>query len=93
VAEDHPGYPDALDGNAFPRGGHEDPFLHNAGNTQSEFTSWTTDRGVAQDFAGDNGVVLEKQFSPPEMIRSPDRFGESEVLIKGPVTGARVTPP
>lgn len=93
VNNEHPGFQDALEGTANPRGGSADPLSHNLGDTRSEFTSWTTDRGVAKEFADEGGVILEKSFKPSEMIRSPDRFGESEVLIKGPVTGAKVTWP
>ncbi len=93
VNNEHPGFENALEGNAYPRGGNASPLEHNLGNTQSEFTSWTTDRNVAREFADEGGAVLERQFNPSEMIRSPDRYGESEILIRGPVTGARVTRP
>jgi len=101
VASDHPGYSDALEGRAIPWGGHSDPALHNDGNTRSEFTSWTTDRSVAVDFATNggsdpNGVVLRiPNADGPGLIRvpSPNSYHESEVLIQGPVSGADVTSP
>jgi uncharacterized protein RhaS with RHS repeats len=91
VAEDHPGFQDALEGKATPRGGPASAAEHNAGNTDSPFTSWTTDPGVARNFAGDRGVVLSKSWEGLVTVRSPDAFGESEVLVKGSVTGAKVS--
>ncbi|WP_235883971.1 putative T7SS-secreted protein [Saccharopolyspora elongata] len=94
----HPGYEDALNGRALPWGGHTDPGLHNGGDTRSEFTSWTTDLdGVARDAAGDGngpGVVLRiPNADAPGYTRveSQDIYGESEVLIQGPVSGAEVS--
>jgi len=51
VASDHPGYADALEGKATPRGGHSNPDLHNSGDTKSTFTSWTPNEYVADSFA------------------------------------------
>jgi hypothetical protein len=91
VAVDHPGLPAALEGRAIPRGGHSDPGFHNAGNTQSEFTSWSTRQSVADEFAtsgGPGGVTLHQRVPRSQLIRSPDGSGESEVLRLGPVEGA-----
>lgn len=97
VARDHPGYADALDGNAFPRNpaGTTTPEAHNLGSTaDSPFTSWTHDPAVAQRFAGTDGVVLRVPTgrpppgSPWKFEWSPDVWHELEVLIRGPVRGA-----
>ncbi|BDO42095.1 hypothetical protein CELD12_15850 [Cellulomonas sp. NTE-D12] len=98
LAADHPGLQDAAKGIAEPRGGHASPSLHNGGNTLSEFTSWTTDESIARDIASEGngpGVVMrianadDAGFS---RVASPDVYNESEVLIKGRVTGADVLP-
>ena len=94
VHDEHPGFAEALVGIARPRGGHEDPMLHNSWDTKSEFTSWTTNREVAVEGAADqNGVVLEKWFPKSAWLRTPDKQAEDEILIKGLVTGAKVTRP
>ncbi len=90
VARGHPGFENARRGIATPRGGHRNPYLHNKGDTMSEFTSWTTDRSVAERFAGKDGVVLEMTVDKSKLISSPNRYSESEVLIQGPVSGANV---
>ncbi len=100
VASDHPAYSDALEGKATPQGGHSDPVAHNAGDTQSTFTSWTTDKSVAeqkatttQDASGTtHGVVLQDKVSSSQLVKSPDVLQESEVLRQGPVTGAKAIP-
>ena len=92
----HPDLPSALQGRANPIGGHADAALHNAGNNQSVFTSWTTDRATAFDFAVGKysgfdeagGVLLQQRVPRSSLIRSPDAFGEFEVLRSGPVSGA-----
>jgi RHS repeat-associated protein len=94
VHDEHPGFSDALAGEAYPRGGHDDPAAHNLGDTRSVFTSWTTCRETACSAAADaRGIVLEKRFPRSEWVSSPDRFQENEVLIRGPVKGAKVTKP
>jgi RHS repeat-associated protein len=90
ISKDHPAFNDALQGRATPRGGHSDPRKHNQWDTRSEFTSWTTNRQIAEMAAGKDGVVLEKQIPRSAMIKSPDIFAENEVLLKGPVEGAKV---
>jgi hypothetical protein len=92
----HPGYDEATRGIATPWGGHESPALHNGGNTRSGFTSWTTDpeiaRGVSREGNGP-GVVLRvpKASVAGQAVSSPDIYAESEILLKGKVTGAAVT--
>lgn len=95
VPEGHPGYEDAANGTARPRGGHSDPARHNGGNTQSVYTSWSTNLDeVALDAASEGngpGIVLRipNQDTLGYMrVDSPDIYGESEVLIEGVVTGA-----
>lgn len=95
VATDHPGYADALEDVANPRS--PDALTtaaeHNAGNTLSPFTSWTHDPAIAARYAGPDGAVIRVPTgTPPPVAKfewSPDVFYESEVLIRGPVTGAQ----
>jgi hypothetical protein len=95
VSEGHIFYQDALQGIARPRGGSATPAKHNEGNTESEYTSWTTDHRVAHkkalesDFVG-RGVILQKDFDEVEIVLSPDIYFESEVLIRGLVKDALV---
>ncbi|MEV7232199.1 polymorphic toxin-type HINT domain-containing protein, partial [Polymorphospora sp. NPDC051019] len=96
VDEQHPGYADALNGTARPRGGHSDWARHNAGDTESEFTSWTSNRSTAERHAtkmSGRGVVLMVRRGSRAIIDMEffglDKFGESEVLIEGIVQGAR----
>jgi RHS repeat-associated protein len=79
-------------GTAIPRGGHSSPERHNGGDTDSIFTSWTTDQQVAEAEASFpfRGVVLTKKFPASRLVASPDEYDESEVLVIGPVTGASV---
>jgi hypothetical protein len=96
VTEGHPGIGDASVGTAYPRGGHSDPEMHTLGNTESVFTSWTTDPGTAKWFAtrwGDGGFMLELRIPKSRLITSPAAWmmGEFEVLIEGPVLNAEPT--
>lgn len=86
----HYDYKNALQGRAVPLGGHSDPKLHNWGDTESIFTSWTTNENVAAKFANKNGggVILKKSFYINETVPSPDKYNEQEVLIPGIVIGA-----
>jgi RHS repeat-associated protein len=93
VPKEHEFFDDALNGTARPFGGHTDPLLHNRMNTHSVFTSWTERRSVAEDFAGEGGVVLERRFSRSQLVRSPDIYQEKEHLVRGTATGAKVTKP
>ena len=107
VNENHEGYSNATNGTAIPRGGSATAAEHNQGNTLSPFTSWTTNPDVAENFAlrpKGSGVVMEATvpvssttFSPSVkdvyLKQSPGvKVNESEVLMQGPVTGAKVTP-
>ncbi len=92
----HPGYDAARQGTATPWGGHNDPALHNGGNTRSNFTSWTTDPEIAREISREGngpGVVLRVRQADVggQMVSSPDIYGESEVLLKGQVKGASVS--
>jgi RHS repeat-associated protein len=106
VNESRPEFNNALNGKAIPKGGNATPAEHNAGNTNSPFTSWTTNRAVAENYAlrpNGNGVVLETTVPKSSTIKSPNtkivnlkqspgtRVSESEVLLKK-VTNAKVTP-
>ncbi|WP_225872808.1 RHS repeat-associated core domain-containing protein [Pedobacter frigoris] len=104
VNESHPGYLNAVDGVAAPRGGIATAAEHNAGNTASPFTSWTTDPNVASNYAlrpNGSGVVLEVNAPNSNTVASPSAknvvlkqsgayVNESEVLLKGKVSGAKV---
>jgi hypothetical protein len=43
------------------------------------------------DKAYDGGVVMKMTVPKSVLITSPDVYAESEVLIQGPVTGAKTT--
>lgn len=74
-------------------------FAHNAGDTStSRMTSWSTDREVAEGFAGKNGVVLETTMEEMQargvnIFDSPDSYYESEILLEGTIDGLGVTLP
>ncbi|MCV6638487.1 RHS repeat-associated core domain-containing protein [Candidatus Albibeggiatoa sp. nov. NOAA] len=96
VKPSHPGYKNATQGVTKPRRsvlGHSNAAKHNAGNTKSKLTSWSTDRNVAKRFSRDNGVILEIEVPVKNTILSPDKFNEAEVLLKGTIKGAKVTYP
>jgi hypothetical protein len=95
---EHSKYDDALEGRAVPRGGHSDPARHNAGNSESVYTSWTTDyEGVALDAAelgNGPGIVMRhrKRDVEDRLIYGPqDVYGESEILIQGVIEGAETS--
>jgi len=86
-------YDNALSGKAVPRGGHDIPSVHNGGDTNSVFTSWTPDKGVAKWFAtkySGKGVVLSKDVPSSKRVASPDFSNESEVLVVGTVSDVMV---
>ncbi|MFC4586624.1 RHS repeat-associated core domain-containing protein [Sphaerisporangium corydalis] len=98
IPENHWFYADALRGKAVPRGGHSNPARHNGGNTNSIFTSWTTDLdGVARDAAeemGYPGIVMRIRVgavSRERIHESPDIYGESERLVSGVLDGAEIS--
>lgn len=105
VNETHPGFSNATEGVVLPRGGEATAAQHNAGNTNSPFTSWTTNPAVAENFAlrpKGSGVVLETEVSTSNVVKSPSakevylkqspgvKVNEAEVLLKGEVSGAKV---
>jgi hypothetical protein len=95
VDKHHPGYSNAEKGMARPRGGHSDPELHNLGDTDSVFTSWTRNREQANYFASKysgEGIILEKEFDIPNnrLYDSPDSYDEQEVLVRGTVFNANI---
>ena len=62
VTSTHPGFADATEGTAYPRGGLGSVFDHNLGETETEWTSWTSDEGWARAYAtrgGVPGIILE----------------------------------
>ncbi|HWH01219.1 MAG TPA: polymorphic toxin-type HINT domain-containing protein [Pilimelia sp.] len=89
----HPGLEEARRGVATPWGGHDDPDLHAGGNTRSNFTSWTTDPDIALDISregGGPGVVLRVRKSEvaSQIVKANYAYDESEVTLRGQVTGA-----
>lgn len=82
---------------AFPtREGDAPPWAHNVGNTNSQYTSWTTSREIADEAAnadGPGGVTLVDREHPDNLVKSPDIYGESEVLREGKITGAKPETP
>ncbi len=96
VRSTHPGFQNAMEGIAKPRSrflGHSDPLKHNTEFTKSKFTSWTTDRNIAQRFSGRDGIILETDVAKRSTIVSPNLYKESEVLLRGVIKGAKVTKP
>ena len=105
VNESHVGYADALKGKVTPRGGTATAAEHNAGNTNSPFTSWTTNQAVAENYAlrpEGGGVVLQTRIPQSKMIKSPNLkqvqlktsgqiVSESEVLLKGKIDAIKIT--
>ena len=106
VNSESPAFKNAQKGSASPRRGNATPAEHNAGNTNSNFTSWTKNPEVAKNFAlrkNGNGVVLEANISKNSTVTSPSVksvnlkqspgtvVNEAEVLVKGNVKNAKVT--
>ncbi|MFY7814753.1 MAG: RHS repeat-associated core domain-containing protein, partial [Chryseobacterium taeanense] len=100
-----PGYENALQGIAKPRGGNATPLEHNTLTTESPYTSWSSNMSVAENFAlrtSGEGVVLTADIPNSQLVQSPNLksvnlvqspgtiVSESETLVKGPVTGASV---
>lgn len=107
VNESHPGFKNAINGVAEPIGGNASAGAHNAGNTQSSFTSWTTNPEVAGNYAlrpNGSGVMLETTVPTSSTVASPSLknvnlkqspgtvVNESEILLRGTVSGATVRP-
>lgn len=74
--------------------GHNDAELHTGNDIMSIWTSWTTDPSVAAHFATwggkTSGVILKKEFKKSIVVYSAYDLSESEVLVPGIVTGAKV---
>ncbi|MGW7002516.1 RHS repeat-associated core domain-containing protein [Streptomyces sp. NPDC054933] len=102
VPEGHPGFQNATEGRAVPRGGQSNPVEHNDGSTDSPFTSWTTSPRVARRYAagvrpGETpGVILRLRLPTPDnplrqmALFGEDKWGESEVLMENEVNGATI---
>lgn len=93
VYAEHPDIANARKGMAIPWGGHSDPLKHNMGNVKSIFTSWTIYKSFAARMAGSNGwggIILTKTFQRWQLVVSPDKFNQGEILVPGPVFGAKV---
>ena len=84
----------ARQGIAIPIGGAASPREHSLGNTNSIYTSWSSDPNVAAWRGGIGGVIMKIQMSLGDPRFFPNVFskypGEQEFLIIGPVTGAKV---
>jgi RHS repeat-associated protein len=98
VASDSPAFENALNGTANPIGGNASMLEHSLGNTASEFTSWTSDPEVALQYATNrgqtSGVILTGTFpqgaATPAQAAIEAMMGESEYLVRGPISGASV---
>jgi hypothetical protein len=97
-ADAGPGLENANRGFTEPRGASDNPGGHAGGATeQSSYTSWTTDRAVADEAAtaaGPGGVVLRQNISGSVYDAAPkfNHLGESEVLLKGTQSGDVLQP-
>ena len=107
VNENHPGYEDALNGTVSPRGGNATPAEHNEGNTNSPYTSWTTNPDVAENYAlrpTGSGAVLQTTVSKSSTVASPSGkwvnlkqspgtvVNEAEVLLTGRIDQIQYRP-
>jgi RHS repeat-associated protein len=99
VPSTSPAFQNALNGLAIPRGGPASMLEHIGFETQSSFTSWTSDWEVAFEKGTGgyttSGVVLQYDFGPGTVTPAnsvypyaEEIFGESEFLATGPVSGA-----
>jgi hypothetical protein len=97
VAEGHPGYSNATQGIANPRGGTATAEAHTGGLTDSNYTSWTTDPAVARGFALEGstgkGVLLQATVPKASVFQTQTSilFEEAEWLRTGSTSGAKVT--
>lgn len=99
------GFENAKMGYVAPQGGSATAAEHNAGtNFNSQFTPWTTDKMVAENFAlrpEGKGLLLEKDVPRSKVFLSPNKesvvliqtgkkVSEKEVFVKGKVKSAKV---
>ncbi|WP_225931070.1 RHS repeat-associated core domain-containing protein [Pseudomonas monsensis] len=97
VHKGHPAEADAINGRVTPGKieGDVSPEDHNYGGASSEspFTSWTRSPDIAKQFAKEDGIILRLKVGAPKegdkwsWQYSEDRWGEQEVLLKGPREG------
>jgi RHS repeat-associated protein len=94
LRSDHPQLKAYLEtGEIRPRGGTASVYEHVMGDTQSNYTSWTTNIEVAEEFAGSDGTILTVNTADipnttiPTYEWSP--FNEFEILIEGIINGAK----
>lgn len=102
MASNHHAFADAQQGIASPGDvvGHADVYAHNVLNDTwgSRLTSWSTEREVAEGFAGKNGVILQTIIEEMlargvNILESPDAYDEAEILLEGRIEGLQVTQP
>ncbi|MFG1892294.1 polymorphic toxin-type HINT domain-containing protein [Micromonospora sp. NPDC049051] len=97
VDEHHRSYATQHGGTVAPVGGHNDPVRHNDNDTDSVFTSWTSNRSTAERHAkllsGRGAVLMVRRGTTGPIIDMAfmdlDKWGESEVLIQGVVNVQR----
>lgn len=94
VPQTHPFFDLAKQGVVLPRNifGTVDIDMHNYGTSNSALTSWTRDKAVAETHVGEEGVLLEASIPGNRIMWSPDVWYEQEVLVRGLVCGATITP-
>ncbi len=100
-------YFEAMQGIAIPNGfrqiattwgPHRDMEAHAGGDNLSIWTSWSTSKESAKDFAtgvamyenGIPGIIMSKKFRVSEVVPNPYNPQEAEWLIPGVVYGAKV---
>ncbi|SIQ39860.1 RHS repeat-associated core domain-containing protein [Chryseobacterium sp. RU33C] len=100
-------YFEALQGIAIPNGfrqvattwgPHNDMEAHAGGDNLSIWTSWSTSKESARDFAtgvamyknGIPGIIISKQFKVGSVLPNPYNPQEAEWLVPGVVYGAKV---
>ncbi|MFF5964736.1 DUF6531 domain-containing protein [Streptomyces collinus] len=103
VSVESPAFDNATRGIAIPRGGSASMRTHHDGNTDSIYTSWTTSkqtalqyaRGAAEGRSDLPGVILQAKLplgQPvyPSFMISDDLWEGNENLVEGIVQGAKV---
>lgn len=82
----HPGFEDSKSGVVDPPGGEATPYEHNNGATNTNYSSWTINQGVATWWAGRGdgpGILLQTEVPVSSLVLSPDLAFEGEVLLEG----------